>query len=96
MPESDDPNGASKKLVSFVPHLFTAADIIERVYKLVKNIQVNRERSRNDDIAQLQDDVDALREAVELQTQLLQDRERELAELKAEIAELRRPWWRRF
>jgi hypothetical protein len=82
--------------VAIVPSILTAADVAERIYKLIRKIQEDRVQSRNRDILLLQDDVDHLREAVELQTRLLQAQETDLADLRATLAELRQPKRRWF
>ncbi len=81
-----------------VPYILTGADVAERIYKLIQNIQANRQRSRNEDVAKLQDDVAKLRDAVELQTRLMEQREKEIVELRGQLETLRtarKPFWRR-
>lgn len=74
--------------MAIIPHLVTAADIVERVYKLIKRIQTDRIESRNKDVLAVQSDIDKLREIVELQMELLQKREAEMADLSARLSKL--------
>lgn len=74
--------------VAIIPHILTAADVFDRVYKLIRRIQTDRVESRNKDVMALQADIDKLGEILELQTQLLQKKDIELADLVARVEKL--------
>ena len=74
--------------MAIIPSILTAADVFDRVYKLIRRIQADRVESRNKDIQQLQSEIDKLREVVELQTRLLQEREEQMASFATRLEQL--------
>jgi polyhydroxyalkanoate synthesis regulator phasin len=74
--------------VAIIPHILTAADVFDRVYKLIRRIQSDRVESRNKDLQLLQSDIQKLGEVVELQTRLMQERDEQIVNLTARLEKL--------
>jgi hypothetical protein len=82
--------------VTVVPHILTAADVAERLYKLVRKVQDDRLHARELDTRRLAAEVDELRDRVREQALAMEAREREIADLRKALDELRAPKRRWF
>ena len=83
--------------MAILPYVPLGLDVIDRLYKLITRIRGNKQPSKNDELASVQQDVTLLKEAVQLQTDMLRDRDTNLTEcveaLERQVRALKLQTW---